>query len=176
MEDSPMDRYLVSTTLAWPDDLTDQLDAGVYRDRCIGSLLAGALGDELGSLVEGWPRERVLARYGPTGLTDLPAQGPHWTDDTQLTALVGQSLVATGGKFDAHDIVRRLIDWLPTGCGVGRATRKAIHLLAEGRRWDEVGPELDSSGNGAAMRTGPVGLVHAFDPSPSELLTDAVRL
>jgi ADP-ribosylglycohydrolase len=174
MEDSPVDRYRVSTTLAWPDDLDDPPDASVYRDRCIGSLLAGALGDELGSLVEGWPRERVLDRYGPAGLTDLPAEGTHWTDDTQLTALVGQSLVATGGKFDAHDIVRRLVDWLPTGRGVGRATRKAIHLLAEGRRWDEVGPEVDSSGNGAAMRTAPVGLIHALDPAPGELLTDAV--
>ena len=169
-----MDRYLVSTTLAWPDELTDQLDADVYRDRCIGSLLAGALGDELGSLVEAWPRERVLARYGPAGVTDLPAERAHWTDDTQLTVVVGQSLVASGGKFDARDFARRLIDWLPTGRGVGLATRRAIHLLAEGRRWDEVGPELDSSGNGAAMRTAPVGLVHALDSAPSELLTDAV--
>jgi ADP-ribosylglycohydrolase len=175
MEDSAMDRYRVPATLAWPGDLVDQLDASVYRDRCIGSLLAGALGDELGSLVEGWPRERVLDRYGPAGVTDLPAEGTHWTDDTQLTALVGQSLVATGGRFDPDDVVRRLVDWLPTGRGVGRATRKAVHLLAQGRRWDEVGPEIDSSGNGAAMRTAPVGLVHALDPAPSELLTDAVR-
>lgn len=175
MEDSPMDRYVVSTTLAWPDDLVDRLDAGVYRDRCIGSLLAGALGDELGSLVEGWPRERILDRYGPAGVNDLPAEGAHWTDDTQLTAVVGQSLVATGGQFDPRDFTRRLVDWLPTGRGVGRATRKAIHLLAEGRRWDEVGPELDSSGNGAAMRTAPVGLIHALDPTPGELLVDAVR-
>ena len=170
-----MDRYLVSTTLAWPDDLADQLDAGVYRDRCIGSLLAGAIGDELGSLVEGWSRERILARYGPAGVTDMPAEGAHWTDDTQLTVVVGQSLVATGGQFNPDDFVPRLVSWLPTGRGVGRATRKAIHLLAEGRRWDEVGPELDSSGNGAAMRTAPVGLVHALDPAPGELLTDAVR-
>ena len=169
-----MDRYQLPATLAWPHDLSGPPDVGVYRDRCVGSLLAGALGDELGSLVEGWPRERILARYGPAGVTDLPAEGVQWTDDTQLTVVVGQSLVASGGQFDPRDFTRRLVDWLPKGRGVGLATREAIHLLAEGRRWDEVGPELDSSGNGAAMRTAPVGLVHALDPAPHELLTDAV--
>jgi ADP-ribosylglycohydrolase len=175
MEDIPMDRYRVSTTLAWPDGLADQLDAGVYRDRCIGSLLAGALGDELGSRVEGWPRERILDRYGPAGVTSLPEESAHWTDDTQLTVVVGQSLVASGGQFNPDDLVPRLVSWLPTGSGVGAATREAVHLLAQGRRWDEVGPELDSSGNGAAMRTAPVGLVHALDPAPGQLLTDAVH-
>ena len=161
--------------LAWPDDLGRPFDATAYRDRCVGSLLAGALGDGLGVGAEGMSRAQILARYGPAGVVDLPEGGARWSDDTQLTFVVGESLVARGGRFDPADFVSRLIRWLPEGRGVGHATRAAIHLLEEGRRWDSVGPEVNSSGNGAAMRTAPVGLLHALDPTPTALLGDAVR-
>jgi ADP-ribosylglycohydrolase len=167
-------RYPVPAQLAWPDDLGGAFDPDTYRDRCAGSLLAGALGDGLGSAVEGRTHEQIVDQYGPAGVTGLPDSGARWTDDTQLTVVVAESLVATGGRFDPYDFAPRLVRWLPTGRGVGRATRAAIHRLADGERWDRVGPEIDSSGNGAAMRTAPVGLLHALDPAPGELLTDAV--
>jgi ADP-ribosylglycohydrolase len=125
--------------------------------------------------VESWSRERIVARHGQEGVTGLPPEGARWSDDTQLTAAIGESLVAMGGRFDPDDFVQRLIRWLPAGRGVGAATRKSIRLLERGRRWDEAGPEVDSSGNGAAMRTAPVGLVHALDATPEGLLADAIR-
>jgi ADP-ribosylglycohydrolase len=174
MEDRLVNRYRVPATLAWPDARSPSIDAGVYADRCVGALVAGALGDGLGGPVESRSRSEVLARYGPAGLTDLPAGGARWSDDTQLTALVGRSLAGASGRFDPDDFVSRLVRWLPTGRGVGRATRAAVTELAQGGSWDQVGPRLDSSGNGAAMRTAPVGLVHALAPTPGPLLVDAV--
>jgi ADP-ribosylglycohydrolase len=174
MENRPMDRYRVPTALAWPDECCGPFDASAYRDRCVGALVAGALGDGLGGPVEGSSREKVLARYGPAGITDLPDAGASWSDDTQLTALVGESLVTSGGRFDPDDLVPRLVRWLPTGRGLGRATRSAIAALARGEPWERVGPALGSSGNGAAMRTAPVALVHALARTPGRLLADAV--
>ena len=169
-----MARYRVPATLVWPDDRSRSIDADTFTDRCVGALVAGALGDGLGGAVEGRSRDRVLAMYGPAGVTDLPAEGARWSDDSQLTAVVGESLVAAGGRFDPGDFVSRLVRWLPSGRGVGQATRAAVTELGRGGSWDQVGPRLDSSGNGAAMRTAPVGLVHALAPTAGPLLVDAV--
>ena len=174
-EATSVDRYGVPASLPWPGGGRVKFDAAIYYDRCVGSLVAGALGDGLGLPVESWSRERIVARYGQDGVTGLPPEGARWSDDTQLTAAVGESLVAMGGRFDPDDFVQRLIRWLPTGRGVGAATRKSIRLLERGRRWDEAGPEVDSSGNGAAMRTAPVGLLHALDVTPEDLLAAAPR-
>jgi ADP-ribosylglycohydrolase len=170
-----LERYRLPD-LAWSPGggAAGQLDPDAFRDRVAGSLLAGALGDGLGSPVEGWSRDHVRAVYGPAGVTDLPPEGATWTDDTQLTAVVGDSLVAAGGRFDPDDFVGRLVAWLPRGRGVGRATCEAVQALGAGEPWQEVGARIDSSGNGAAMRTAPVGLVHALDGTPAALLSDAV--
>jgi ADP-ribosylglycohydrolase len=168
------ERYRVPE-LGWPDDLLYPFDADVLADRSIGSLVAGALGDGLGGPVERMSREAVRAMYGPRGVTDLPPAGALWSDDTQLTAVVARSLIASDGQFESTDFVPRLVAWLPTGRGVGRATEAAVTALGAGEPWDSVGPRLDSSGNGAAMRTAPVGLVHALDDTPTALFADAVR-
>jgi ADP-ribosylglycohydrolase len=88
--------------------------------------------------------------------------------------VVADSLEAADGWFDAEDFCRRLITWLPEARGAGRATRDAVSQLASGAPWWEVGPAVDSSGNGAAMRSAPVGLAHALDPGPRLLLRLAV--
>ena len=167
-------RYTVPA-LVWPEAFARDPDPAALADRCVGSLVAGAIGDGLGGPVEGLSSEEVHALYGPDGVTDLPPEGARWSDDTQLTVVVAQSLIAAAGHFDAADFVARLVVWLPTGRGMGRATRKAVNALTKGEPWDVVGSRLDSSGNGAAMRTVPVGLVHALDRTPTELLVEAVR-
>ena len=168
------ERYRVPA-IGWPDGPVHRVDSAVLIDRAVGSLVGGALGDGLGFPVEGWSRDHIRAIYGSAGLTDLPPEGALWSDDTQLTAVVAQSLVAADGAFDPSDLVRRLVDWLPTGRGVGRATRAAVMALEAGEPWDAVGPRIDSSGNGAAMRSAPVGLVHALDEAPVALLANAVQ-
>lgn len=144
-------------------------------DRAIGSLVAGAIGDGLGGPVEGRSRETIVAQFGLEGVTDLPPWGAAWSDDTQLTVIVAQSLIACGGRFEPGDFVGRLVDWLPTGRGVGHATRQAVVALAAGEPWDQVGPRIDSSGNGAAMRAAPVGLVHALEEGFEDLRVEAAR-
>ncbi len=158
---------------AWPATFSGQHDPAVLADRSVGCLVAGALGDGLGGPVEGLDWSVVEARY-PGGVNDLPPWGARWSDDTQLTVVVAESLLETGGRFAAGAYVPRLVAWLPTGRGVGAATRRAIGMLGGGVPWEEVGLRIDSSGNGAAMRTAPVGLVHALDPSPAKLRSEAI--
>lgn len=145
-----------------------------------GSLLWGAVGDAMGREFEGAPGHVVTARHGPDG----PKKYEPWhgwtsgptgtiTDDTQLTMVVAESLIAAGGAFDADEYVPRLIQWLDYGRGKGRATTKAVRNLEDGVSWTESA-STRAAGNGAAMRAAPIGLVHALDATPAALIRDAI--
>lgn len=167
--------------IEWPIALPDAIDQARLRDLGEGCLLWGAVGDALGRPNEGRSISTVNDPSHPRYVRDfIPWRG--WTsgptgtitDDTELTMIVAQSLVAAEGGFDAQDFCRRLVAWLPKGRGVGRATRAAITRIAAGEPWWEAGPAVDASGNGAAMRVAPVGLAHALDETPDELRRLAV--
>lgn len=174
-------RRFLRVPAGWPTPLRSRPEAERLRDLYRGCLLWGAVGDALGRAVEGWTPEQIRARFGPDGLREFVPWsgyrgGPRGTitDDTQLTMEVARSLVAMGGRFDAEDFARRLAAWLPHGRGVGHATRVAVELMAQGTPWWEAGAQVDSAGNGAAMRAAPIGLVWALAASSEELRRDAV--
>lgn len=65
-------------------------------DRYPACLLGGAVGDALGAPIEFMTRERILARFGPDGLTGYaPAYGGIGTitDDTQMTLFTAEGLL-----------------------------------------------------------------------------------
>lgn len=118
-------------------------------ERYLGTLWGGALGDALGAPLEGsGPDYARLDHPLALPLGDV-------TDDTDLTVCVGETLIAQG-FFDPDDFSQRLVAWLPSGRGIGKATRKAGLRLTSGVPWYHAG-EL-SAGNGAAMRASPIGL------------------
>jgi ADP-ribosylglycohydrolase len=190
MEPSPVDRhadvigaYLQHTRsepLSWPFEAQSQ-DPDLLRDLYSGALLWGAVGDALGRAVEGRSPTAIREEFGDEGLVDyVPwsgwTSGPRGTitDDTQLTIEVARNLLASEGLIDPLTLAAQFVEWLPHGRGVGRATRAAVVHLRDGAPWWQAGPMVDSAGNGAAMRAAPVGLVHAFGPSPARLARDAV--
>jgi ADP-ribosylglycohydrolase len=162
-------------TLEWPQAESRFRNLSVLRDRFMGSLVGGAIGDGLGGPVDGLSRAKVHARLGPLGVQDLPPEGARWSDVTQLSVEVARSLAEHGGHFDPADFAARLVAWQPIGHGVGPATHAAAAALANGEPWYEVGTRVDSSDNGAAVRSGPIGLVHAGETSATALLREAVR-
>lgn len=143
-------------------------DAGINRrSKSAGALLGGAIGDALGRPAEGRSRQTVQDRYGE--LRDFVRWsgwrgGPSgtFTDDTQLTVCVAESIIAGDGGIDPADLAGRFVEWLPVGRGKGAATTAAVSRLAAGVAWHDAGEA--SAGNGAAMRVAPVGLVHRGDP------------
>jgi len=138
------------------------------QDRFIGTLLGGAIGDALGRPNEGsrsasfeddHPRHVIDYRKWH-GWTDGPVGTI--TDDTQMTMCVAECLV-DNGRLDPEDLARRFVNWLPIGRGKGEATTRAVVRLQSGVPWDESGE--DSTGNGAAMRSAPIGLLRWNDPA-----------
>ena len=130
------------------------------RSRFRAALLGGAMGDALGRPAEG----SRTPHFGPAWpITDYQ-RWPGYrsgrvgtiTDDTQLTIVVAECLLANGW-LDPEDLARRLIAWLPGGRGKGAATTQAVQRLTAGIPWYLAGE--DSAGNGAAMRAAPIGLL-----------------
>jgi ADP-ribosyl-[dinitrogen reductase] hydrolase len=139
------------------------------RARYLGCLLGGAAGDALGRPAEGWTREALQVRY-PARLRDfVPWRGWRsgpvgtFTDDTQLTVVTAEWLLAAGAQTPAaEDLAPRVVEWGRTGRGIGRATHAALANYAEGLAWFEAA--VPSAGNGGAMRAAPYGLRYAGQP------------
>ena len=145
------------------------------QDRYVGCLLGQALGDALGFVVEGFPREDC-AEYveewlRPRRVPEL-RRGPfpfgQYSDDTQLARELMQSYIDRR-SFDPADYARRIAAIFAEGrvVGRGRATEEAARRLAREIPWEQAGTPPPAAGNGTAMRAAPVGLF--FCDAPGEL-------
>ena len=133
------------------------------KERFRGCMLGVGVGDALGRAGEGHSPEATIRRYG--GPLRRYRPWPRWvsgpvgtiTDDTQMTMCIAESIMAAG-RVDPADIGQRFAAWLDYGRGKGGACVEACLRLRQGVPWHESG--IDSAGNGAAMRTAPIGLLH----------------
>jgi poly(ADP-ribose) glycohydrolase ARH3 len=138
--------------------------------------------DGFGAPTQGWTAERVHDAL--TLMARLPKDsayrtlyegvlGPltgrvghsrfHYTDDTQMTISVTESLVSCQG-FDGADVARRLAENFDAGRSYGPGMYSVIQLLRRGVPWSAVGTQVfggqGSSCSGGASRIGPVALLY----------------
>lgn len=148
-------------------------DRALREDRFAGSLLAQALGDALGFVVEG-RRAEVCAPYAARlragDLVPRDARVGHaagqYSDDTQLARALAECLVARRG-FEPADYAARIAELFARGrvVGHGPSTEAAARRLAAGVPWHAAGTPGPVAGNGGAMRVGPLALWLAHDPA-----------
>ncbi len=140
------------------------------RDRFEGCLLGLALGDALGAPQEGGPIERLAwLVLGRTRRGEM-----RWTDDTQMSLDVAESLIAVG-RVDGDDLARRFAESYHWSRGYGPGAAKLLKRIARGANWREASRSVfpdGSWGNGGAMRAPIVGLFHRARPNE---LAAAVR-
>ena len=135
------------------------------RDRCIGAFLGTFVGDALGMPVEGWTWSRIRRQYGEVRHM-VPARlgAGTYTDDTLLMIALAESLLASEGRVDPEDLVRRFRKVYDPRRGFGAGMHRLVRLWDEGVPWEEAARRLfdgGSYGNGAAMRVAPVGVLFA---------------
>ena len=124
------------------------------HDRWMGAMVGLAIGDQMGSLVEG-------KTYGSYDRIRELTEGSFWTDDTSQSLCIADSLISKG-EFDINDILQRMVDWLfngylsyqDWGYGCGPTARLAITGF---RDLGKPSPS-DQTTNGALMRLAPVPL------------------
>ncbi len=147
----------------------------ITLDKIRGMFLGIAIGDALYAPVETWSAEKIKETYGL--LTTYVDPSSHkwmkghpvgsWTDDTQLTLLVADSLIERR-SFEVQDLAKRHVEyWKKEGdLGFGSTTRAAIKRLDSGIHWTESGKSNDPQhglGNAMPMKVAPLG---AFKTSP----------
>jgi ADP-ribosyl-[dinitrogen reductase] hydrolase len=147
------------------------------EDRVKGGLYGVAVGDALGATVEFMSRDKIREKYGE--LRDIVGGGwlnlrpGEWTDDTEMTLAVAEGIIA-----DPDDPVpyigQAFIRWRNTNPpDIGTTIRATFriwdrdnltheqwHVAAERAHWEMGGM---SAGNGALMRTLPVGIAYRGD-------------
>jgi ADP-ribosylglycohydrolase len=124
-------------------------------DRILGSVMALALGDAFGAPHEGGLLER--ATWSMVGKRNGTRR---WTDDTQMTLDVIDSLV-TCGKVDQDDLAHRFAEAYRWSRGYGPGAAAVLKRIREGQSWKQASRSVypdGSFGNGGAMRAPAVGL------------------
>jgi ADP-ribosyl-[dinitrogen reductase] hydrolase len=155
------------------------------EDRFRGCLLGGAIGDAMGMPVTGMSREEILALgavrdfqpsrgavpivipvadLGDSELGELLRPG-QWTEDTQLTLALAQTLLEEGGSFIPESWAHNLVRWVhsaPRSPGLS-TLQAALQLRTGGVFWDEAA-DPEGAGCGPAARVAPIALRFAQEP------------
>lgn len=154
-------------------------------DRALGTVVASAAGDALGSQYEfgpPLPDDRAV-EFGPGVCGHEVGE---WTDDTSMAVPILRALAAGRRLEDPGTcgaILEEWIGWASTAKDVGSQTRAVLNRLPPGSTEEAalVASETvhrehgRSGGNGSLMRTGPVPLGYLFR-APQELVVAAGRV
>ena len=130
-------------------------------------LLGTAIGDALGVPFETkLVNNPALVKWDGksfVGSEHHKLQPGQYSDDTQMSLMVAESLVENKG-FNPEDLATRYVDWIVSGRarGYGKTTLLAVHNLLEGKSYSESGVP-GSYGNGTAMRAAPIGVFFRND-------------
>lgn len=156
----------------------------ISRDKVRGMFLGIAIGDALGMPVETLSGKEIAEKYGR--ITNYIRPDGHkwfngkeagtWTDDTQLSLVVAESLIAKRG-IDLDDLAARHVAELATArnFGWGSSTRESVERLASGIHWSQSGKSDKPNrgfGNGVAMKVAPIGAWLASFADKEKLLPE----
>jgi poly(ADP-ribose) glycohydrolase ARH3 len=147
-----------------PDSALTPEDA--VRDRFVGSMIGTFVGDALGMPLEGMTAAAIFHRHGRVSdMLDARLGPGTYTDDTQMTIALAESLVTCRG-FDGGHAADCFVRRFERTRGYGRGTIEALDRVAAGVPWQRAGAHTygtGSFGNGSAMRVAPVGLLFHRD-------------
>jgi ADP-ribosylglycohydrolase len=132
-------------------------------DRMIDSLQGLSVGDAFGETFFGEPAE-VEERLSGRVLDPAPW---FWTDDTAM-ALAVVEVMSEAGRMDRSSLAAALGRRYDPLRGFGAAMHDLLESYRLGGHWSQATTlfEGDGSwGNGAAMRSAPIGAYHAGDPT-----------
>ncbi|MEN9868055.1 MAG: ADP-ribosyl-[dinitrogen reductase] glycohydrolase [Pseudomonadota bacterium] len=131
------------------------------QDQYRGCLLGLASGDALGAPYEGGFLEHCLWRL----IGRTAAGEARWTDDTQMTLDLAESLLAHM-PLDQADLARRFANSYRWRRGYGPGAARVLKRIRKGQDWQTAARAVypqGSFGNGAAMRAPVLALFFADD-------------
>lgn len=134
-----------------------------------GIIYGLAIGDALGYPTEFMPLSRIKEIYGPSGIQNLPKTPALFTDDTQMSIAIAESLIKSGEK-DIETIMEAVreefIKWYHSpenNRAPGKTCLTGVAKMERGDHWSESGVAR-SKGCGSAMRAAPIGYLYQNYP------------
>jgi len=141
------------------------------KDKIRGIITGVAIGDALGMPVESLSPETIQKYFKWISEYEAPNKKTkcfhnlkkgQWTDDTQLTLAIGESIVENKG-INYEDIAKRHVDVFLNGRrGWGRATRLGVQKLLDGYKWWASG-DKQAAGNAPPMKIAPIGILYGLN-------------
>lgn len=128
------------------------------RNKITGSVIGLVLGDAYGAPYEGGVLERFSWK-----LIGKQNGRLRWTDDTQMTIDVIESLLSCG-CVDQNDMANRFAQSYQWSRGYGPGAAKLVKQIRRGQSWETANKKVfrnGSFGNGGAMRAPAIGLFYA---------------
>jgi ADP-ribosylglycohydrolase len=155
--------------------------ANASEDQFLGALLGLGIGDALGMPLRNRSHDQIMAEHGqvqgylPGVRPDSVAIGPgEFTDETEITLCIIESLTANGGVIDVDNIGAR-VAYLANGdskAWMGDATRSALQAAADSLDF-RVPLDEDAPATGdVASRGVAIGLLHAIGEHDASALRD----
>lgn len=132
-----------------------------------GCLLGAATADALGAAWEGMTADLIWEMGPADRIMQHESQQPiYYTDDTQMTIGIVETLLQCGG-IDGDVLASRFVANYHPDRGYGQGARALINEIAGGADWRIAARAMfggqGSLGNGAAMRVAPIGVYFADD-------------
>lgn len=134
-----------------------------HADKVFGSLLGLVLADALGARFEGLQPEQLHAKFGDKSAAleyALNLNSLRYTDDGQMALSLAEYL-AENDRIDSDQLMHRFVQAYEPWRGYGRGARVLIEAFRDNAEYEFLAEHLfpgGSLGNGAAMRSAPVGL------------------
>lgn len=122
------------------------------KSRKIGMIIAGCIGDVLGSQSEGMTRDRIITQFKPD-VTELP-HGKKYTDDSEMMIILLRHLVKNR-KVVVNELHKEYAN-IDFRRGYSQNTRDLLLSIRNGKFPTEMGR---SPCDGAVMRISPIALL-----------------
>lgn len=139
-------------------------------DKVYGSLIGSVLADAIGACFEGLPVNKLRSQFsGKLAAFDygVTRDSLNYTDDGEMTLALAEYL-AENHTIISRELMRRFVQTYQSWRGYGRGTRVLIEAFRDNAEYEFMASHLfpgGSLGNGAAMRSAPVGLRFHGDTS-----------
>ncbi len=137
-------------------------------DRIFGCLIGLVFADAVGSRFEGMQQEQLRSKFRDKSAAleyALNRQELRYTDDGQMSLAIAQHL-ADNPTIVSSELMRRFVDVYESWRGYGRGSRVLIEAFRDNAEYEFMAEHLfpgGSLGNGAAMRSAPIGLRFVSD-------------
>ena len=135
------------------------MDRDAIKNKALGCLLGGLIGDAMGAPVEGWHYERIIKEKGR--VVDFEGAG---TDDSAIKMVLCEALIKNGGHVSADSFAESFLAHPEYYDLFFVPVRNMYHKIQDGIELPVNAGYGNMASSSSAMAISPIGVVNACDP------------